>query len=32
MLYEAFHQVSAQEDKDMRFERRYWLKNSKMAV
>ena len=30
MLQEAFHQVSAQEN--IWFERRCWLKNSKMAV
>ena len=30
MLHEDFHQVSAQED--IWFGRRFWLKNSKMAV
>ena len=32
MLPEAFHQVFAQEDIERGFERRCWLKNSKMAV
>ena len=32
MLPEAFHQAFAQEDIERGFERRCWLKNSKMAV